>query len=80
MHEFSYAERILKTVLEEAKKHDIARIATIRVIAGSMANLKELSLQTAFDAVSQGTGAEGARIELTEIEGTEVRVKDFDGE
>jgi hydrogenase nickel incorporation protein HypA/HybF len=80
MHEFSYAERILKTVLQEAEKHGVSHIARIRVVAGNLANLKELSLQTAFDAVSKGTIAESAKIELTDVEGTEVRVKDFDGE
>ena len=80
MHEFSYAERILKTVLEEAEKHDVKKIGKIRIIAGKAANLKQDSLQMAFDSVSGETPAEGAKIELKQVDGTEVRVENFDAE
>jgi len=80
MHEFKIAQNVLKIVLKEAEKKNLSKISTIRVEIGNLNNLTEDALQFGFDHISTGTIAENAKIEMKEIEGTIISIKDFDGE
>lgn len=67
MHEFSFAEQILASVLRKASEFEGARVCRIRLRAGKLLALDRASLAFCFEAISSGTPVEGAVIELTEI-------------
>ncbi|MCD6362626.1 MAG: hydrogenase maturation nickel metallochaperone HypA [Synergistetes bacterium] len=68
MHEFSLAESLLKVALEEAEKHGASRILRIRVRAGKLMGVVPELLDFAVKSLSEGTIAEGAVLELEEVE------------
>ena len=80
MHEFGIAEKILKLVIDEAKQHNIQKVATIRVQVGEANNLSAESLQFAFGIVSKNTIAHDAQVDMQETKGHAIQVVNFDGE
>ena len=63
MHELSVTESILEYSIEEAKKRNAAKIKTIRLRMGPFTGLYPECIQMYLDVLSEGTIAEGARIE-----------------
>ncbi len=80
MHEFGIAEKILKLVIDEAKQHNIQKVATIRVQIGEANNLSAESLQFAFGIVSKNTIAQDAQVDMQGTKGNAIQVINFDGE
>lgn len=68
MHEMPIAAAIVEQAVEAARPHGATRIESIEVEIGRMRQVVDEALQVAFAAVSQGTIAEGARLEVVEIE------------
>jgi len=64
MHEFSIAQNILETALAEAEKHKGKRICTLGVTLGKASHIEPDSLEFCLEAVTKGTIAEGAQIEV----------------
>ncbi len=67
MHSLAMAQSILKAVLIEAERHNGKRIKAIGVKVGDESFMEADSLQFCLEAVSKGTIAEGARIEIESI-------------
>ena len=80
MHEFGIAEKILNLVLDEAQRHNVRKVTTIRVKVGEANNLSADSLQFAFGIVSKNTIAQDAQIDMEKTEGHAIQVINFDGE
>ncbi len=80
MHEIGIAESILKGVLMRAKEHKIKKISKISLRVGELKMVSNDSLQGAFDLVSQGTIAEGARLEVDFIPGDELSIQEIEVE
>ncbi len=80
MHEFGIAENILKLVLDEAQRHNIKKVAAIRVEVGEANNLSAESLQFAFGIISKNTIAQDAQVDMQETKGHAIQVVNFDGE
>ena len=68
MHEMPIAAAIVEQAVEAVAPHRATRIDTIEVEIGRMRQLVPEALQVAFAAVSQDTIAEGARLDITEID------------
>lgn len=66
MHELSLAEQLLIPVLETAAAHD-AKVTVVQVEAGALQQIVPRSLITAFQAVSEGTPAEGAELRVETV-------------
>lgn len=64
MHSLRMAENILQLVLREAGKHAGKRVASIHVILPDRDSTESESLAFCLEAMSQGTAAEGAQIEI----------------
>lgn len=64
MHEASIAKGILETALA-ALPQGQRRITAIRVVAGVFAGVERESLELYFQELSQGTAAQGAKLEVT---------------
>lgn len=68
MHEVPIAAAIVEQAVQAVAPHGATRIDLIEVEIGRMRQIVPEALQVAFAAVSAGTIAEGARLELTEVQ------------
>lgn len=64
MHSLRMAENILQLALREAGKHRGKRIASLHVTLPDRDSTESESLAFCLEAMSQGTAAEGAQIEI----------------
>jgi hydrogenase nickel incorporation protein HypA/HybF len=67
MHEMSIAEGILQTVLAAAKQSGARRVERIELSVGQMRLVVPEALEMAWRAVSEGTIAAGAAMDVTEV-------------
>ena len=65
MHELAIAEGIFHVAVKAAGSNE--KIKSIHVRIGQMQHITKDSLQFAFDLLSEGTGAEGAQIDVVSI-------------
>jgi len=66
MHEMSIVTSLLSLVEEELTKRQLQKLLVVRVRHGALANIVPDALSFAFEALTQGTPFEGARLELEE--------------
>jgi hydrogenase nickel incorporation protein HypA/HybF len=64
MHEMSLAEGMLQVVEDGARHHAAAAVKAVRLEIGALAQVEVDALRFCFDAVTRGTLAEGARLEI----------------
>lgn len=85
MHELGIAQQTLDMALNEAERHGAARILAIQLRIGEWSGVVPEALQFALETIIEGTPAEGARIELTQVKpacicaqcGQDYEVKDY---
>jgi hydrogenase nickel incorporation protein HypA/HybF len=68
MHEMPIASAIVDQAIEAVAAHHAVRIESIEVEIGRMRQIVPEALQVAFAAISEGTIAQGARLDIVEIE------------
>jgi len=64
MHEVALAEGVLRLIEEAARANGAARIRTVWVELGALAHVEPEALAFCFDAVTRGSVAEGAKLEI----------------
>ncbi|CAJ0876915.1 hypothetical protein AMST5_02831 [freshwater sediment metagenome] len=64
MHEMALTESIVDIVCEEARKNGFGKVRVVRLQVGAMAQVEPEALRFCFDAVSRGTVAEGAALDI----------------
>jgi hydrogenase nickel incorporation protein HypA/HybF len=69
MHEVSLIESVIALVEEQRRAQDFARVRSIRLQVGALGHAEPASLRFCFDAVAQGTIAEGARLMIDVVMG-----------
>lgn len=69
MHEMSLALNIVELVLAKAQAAGGQRITSVELEAGKLSGVMVEALVFCFDAAARNTPAEGARLEVREIEG-----------
>jgi hydrogenase nickel incorporation protein HypA/HybF len=69
MHEVALAEGVLRIVERAARASAAARVRTVRIELGALAHVEPESLAFCFDAVTRGSVAEGATLEITRTAG-----------
>jgi hydrogenase nickel incorporation protein HypA/HybF len=62
MHELSIMESALSVALDQAKKAGASRVLVIRLRIGTLSGVVPEALDFAFEALSPGTPAEGAKL------------------
>ncbi len=67
MHELSLANAVLESVLRVVAEHGAARVVELEVECGVLQQVVPEALETAFEALSQGTAAGGARLRIREV-------------
>ena len=69
MHEVSLVESVVALVEDERRKQGFSRVRTIRLKVGTLGHAEPEALRFCFDAVTSGTIAEGARLEIEMVPG-----------
>jgi hydrogenase nickel incorporation protein HypA/HybF len=77
MHEQSIVESILALALQNAKKANARRIASINLVVGDYTGVVEDAVNFYFGFLSQNTIAAGAKIHYTHVPG-QLRCRDCD--
>jgi len=67
MHEFSLAVNIFNIVLETVQKEQVKKVYKIKLDIGKLMAVVPESLIFGFEAISDGTALEGAKLEINEI-------------
>ncbi|GAB4114812.1 MAG: hydrogenase nickel incorporation protein HypA [Candidatus Caldatribacteriota bacterium] len=60
MHEWSLAEAVLKSSVEEAQKRDLKRLTEVKVVLGELQGIEEEIVKFGLDNLKKGTMAEDA--------------------
>ena len=69
MHEMALTESIVEIAVEAARRENAGRVRTIFVDVGALSHVEPEALSFCFDAVSAGTIAEGATLEIARVPG-----------
>lgn len=64
MHEVSICEHLLALLAQEAERHGVKKIVRLRVEIGRLACLEPEALRFAFEAMTPGTVAEAAELQI----------------
>ena len=67
MHELSIMQNALSQVLEEARRAGASRVHEIRLRIGALSGVVPDALQFAFEALADGTLAEGATLAIENV-------------
>ncbi len=67
MHELSIATHAIHSVLEVARENGLTKVERVHLVCGEMKQIVPEAMQIAFAAVTEGTLAEGAVLELSEV-------------
>ena len=67
MHEMALAEGILDIALKTAEENEAKRVVRVKLLVGEMAGVECESLRFCFAAVTKGTAAEGAELEIERV-------------
>lgn len=70
MHEFSICESVLGIIEDTAKAQDFNRVRRVRLEIGLLSGVEVEALRFSFDAVTKGSLAESAVLEIVETEAT----------
>ncbi len=64
MHEMSLAEGMLQVIEDHARREGFSRVTQVRLEIGRLSGVEPESLRFCFDAVTRGSLAEGADLEI----------------
>jgi len=69
MHEMAIAESVLEIVEATARGNAAARVSTVWLELGALSHVEARALAFCFDAVTRGSLAEGATLEILTLPG-----------
>ena len=64
MHEISLAEGVLQLIEDAARRQKFSKVATVWLEIGQLAGVEVDAMKFCFDAVTRGSVAEGAQLEI----------------
>ena len=70
MHEMSLAENVLQLIEDAAQRQQFSKVATVWLEIGQLAGVEAEAMRFCFDAVTRGSLAEGARLEIIATPGS----------
>ena len=70
MHEMSLAESVLQIIEDTARAQKFSRVRSVVLEVGVLSAVEPEAMLFCFDAVTRGSIAEGAKLEIVEIPGT----------
>jgi hydrogenase nickel incorporation protein HypA/HybF len=69
MHEMALAESMLEIVAATARRNGAGRVVVVRLEIGALAHVEPEALRFCFDAVTRGSVAEAARLDIVSTPG-----------
>lgn len=69
MHEMALAQGVLDVIEEQARRSRFRSVRTVFVEIGELSGVEPEAISFCFDAVTRGSVAEGARLEILAVEG-----------
>ncbi len=78
MHEARLCLALLGLAEEHLAREGGGRITRLRVEVGSLSGVSPIALRGAFPICAAGTAAEGAELEIVEMPGRELRLRDME--
>ena len=69
MHEMSLAESVLQIIQDSAQTQNFQRVRRVTLEIGQLSCVEPEAMRFCFDAVTSGSIAEGARLEIIETPG-----------
>jgi hydrogenase nickel incorporation protein HypA/HybF len=69
MHEMSLMESVLEIVEDEARRAGAARVKIVKLVIGELSHVEPEAMAFCFEAVTAGTKADGARLEIERTPG-----------
>ncbi|MCC2107537.1 MAG: hydrogenase maturation nickel metallochaperone HypA [Hyphomicrobiales bacterium] len=69
MHEMALTESIVDILQEEARRRAFSRVTLVRLEIGALGHVDPRALVFCFDAVSRGTIADGAALDIVSVPG-----------
>ena len=69
MHEISLMESVVALIEDERRKQGFSRVRAIRLKVGTLGHAEPEALRFCFDAVTRGTIADGARLDIDIVPG-----------
>ena len=70
MHEMSLAEGVLQLIEDARRRQPFVRVLSVHLEVGALAGVEPDAMRFCFDAVTRGTVADGARLEILAAPGT----------
>jgi hydrogenase nickel incorporation protein HypA/HybF len=70
MHEMSLAEGVLQLIEDAARQQAFAKVRTVWLEIGQLSGVEPEAMAFCFDAVTRGSIAQGARLEIIRLPGT----------
>ena len=70
MHEMSLAEGVLQLIEDAARQQAFSTVSTVWLEIGQLSGVEPEALAFCFDAVTRGSIAQGARLEIIRLPGT----------
>lgn len=70
MHEMALAESVLGIVEDYARREAARRVRTVRLAIGRLSNVEVEAIRFCFDAVTRGSVADSAVLDIEEVPGT----------
>lgn len=69
MHELSLMESVLEIVEDEAAKAGATSVRMVKLVIGELSHVEPEAMAFCFEAVTRGTIADGARLEIERVPG-----------
>ena len=70
MHEMALAQSVLEIIEDCARREGFTRVSTVRLEIGRIAGVEPEAMRFCFDAVTRGSIAEAARLDIVEVTGS----------
>lgn len=70
MHEMSLAEGVLQILEDAARAQSFQRVKTVWLEIGRLSSVEPEAMRFCFDAVTRGSLADGARLEIVDVPGS----------
>ena len=69
MHEMSLCESVLQILADNARSQGFERVKTVWLEVGALSGVEIEAMRFSFDAVTRGTLADSAKLEIIELPG-----------
>jgi hydrogenase nickel incorporation protein HypA/HybF len=70
MHEMALAQGVLHIVEDYARRESVRRVRSVRLAIGRLSNVEIEAIRFCFDAVTRGSVADAATLDIEEVPGT----------